>query len=305
MKNYNKLMDILKNYLNLSTNKRETSSASTRKRLSIYWNKYIYSQYDISYSGLRDWLINIPLNSSSKKSISGSIAKMMYVYEMLSKDEYNRIQGSFKAKVPNWSKKVLTDEDLIEFFNLIITMKVNRFYILRNLTLFVLLLITGMRISQALELTIEDIELTDKYIILNIPTSKKNDTQSNYNEYFTLHVPNTSGYKQINIRNLIEIYLDLRSTFTMNGNIFLCTKSGEHIHPEAIRNLCRSLDTKTRITPHRFRHTAISNVAINYGITKAAILANHTNINTTKRYVQSVEGDISDVFRQSEMDYDK
>ena len=147
--------------------------------------------------------------------------------------------------------------------------------------------------------------MTDKYIILNIPTSKKNDTQSNYNEYFTLHVPNTSGYKQINIRNLIEVYLNLRSSYTKKGNIFLCTKAGKSVHPEAIRNLCRSIDTKTRITPHRFRHTAISNVALNYGITKAAILANHTNINTTKRYVQSVEGDISDVFRQSEVDYNQ
>lgn len=298
-------MDILKNYLNLSTNKRETSSPSTRKRLGIYWSKYIHSQYDISYSGLRDWLIEIPLNNSSKKSISGSIAKMMYIYELLSKDEYNRIQGSFKSKVPNWSKKVLSDDDLIEFFNIIISMKIDKFYILRNLTLFVLLLITGMRISQALELTMDDIKLTDKYIILNIPTSKKNDTQSNYNEYFTLHVPNTSGYKQINIRNLIEVYLNLRSSYTKKGNIFLCTKAGKSVHPEAIRNLCRSIDTKTRITPHRFRHTAISNVALNYGITKAAILANHTNINTTKRYVQSVEGDISDVFRQSEVDYNQ
>lgn len=296
-------MDVLKNYLNLSTNKRETSSASTRKRLGIYWSKYIHSQYDISYSGLRDWLIDIPLSNSSKKSISGCMAKMMYVYELITKDEYKRIQDSFKARVPNWSKKVLSDDELIEFFNIIISMKIDKFYVLRNLTLFVLLLITGMRIGQALELTIDDIELTDKYIILNIPTSKKNDTQSNYSEYFTLHIPNTSGYKQINIRNLIEVYLNLRSNLITDGNTFLCTKSGNSIHPENIRNLCRSIKTKTRITPHRFRHTAISNVALNYGITKAAILANHTNINTTKRYVQSVEGDISDVFRKSEVDY--
>ena len=97
------------------------------------------------------------------------MAKMMYVYELITKDEYKRIQDSFKARVPNWSKKVLSDDELIEFFNIIISMKIDKFYVLRNLMLFVLLLITGMRIGQALELTIDDIELTDKYIILNIP----------------------------------------------------------------------------------------------------------------------------------------
>lgn len=65
-------------------------SPSTRKQLGIYWNKFIESDYSVSYSGLRDWLIDINLSSSSKKSISGSLARMMYTYELLSKDEYRQ-----------------------------------------------------------------------------------------------------------------------------------------------------------------------------------------------------------------------
>lgn len=306
MKNREQMKLILQEYLNLSTSKRESSSPSTRKQLGIYWNKFIESDYSVSYSGLRDWLIDINLSSSSKKSISGSLARMMYTYELLSKDEYDRLRHSFKAKSNSWSEKVLSDADLVEFFNLLITMKIDRFYILRNLTLFMLLLITGMRIGQALELNMDDITLTDEYIKLTIRTSKKNDTDARYQSDYNLSIPNTSGYKQINLRNLIEVYLDLRSkTVTDEATALLCTKGGNAIDAENIRNLCRGMKTTTRITPHRFRHTAISNVALNHGITKAAILANHSSIETTKRYIKPTEEDMSDVFRKSEVDTDR
>lgn len=306
MKNQEQMRLILQEYLNLSTSKRESSSPSTRKQLGIYWNKFIISDYPVSYSGLRDWLIDIKLSSSSKKSISGSLARMMYTYELLSKDEYDRLRHSFKAKSNSWSEKVLSDADLVEFFNLLITMKIDKFYILRNLTLFMLLLITGVRIGQALELTMDDIVLTDEYIKLTIRTAKKNDTDARYQSDYNLSIPNTSGYKQINLRNLIEVYLDLRSkTVTDEATALLCTKGGNTIDAENIRNLCRGMKTTTRITPHRFRHTAISNVALNHGITKAAILANHSSIETTKRYIKPTEEDMSDVFRKSEVDTDR
>lgn len=303
MKMKTDLILILQEYLNLSTSKRESSSPSTRKQLGIYWSKFIDSEYDVSYSGLRDWLIELKLSSSSKKSIAGSLARMMYTYELLSKDEYDRLRHSFKAKSNSWSEKVLSDEELIEFFNLLITMKIDKFYILRNLTLFMLLLITGMRIGQVLELSMNDIELSKDYIRLRIHTSKKNDTDSRYQDSYSLSVPNTAGYKQINLRNLIEVYLEARSKVICHeAEAFLCTKGGNHIEAENIRNLCRGMKTKTRITPHRFRHTAISNVALNHGITKAAILANHSSIETTKRYIKPTEEDMSDVFRKSEVD---
>ena len=306
MKNQEQMKLILQEYLNLSTSKRESSSPSTRKQLGIYWNKFIESDYSVSYSGLRDWLIDINLSSSSKKSISGSLARMMYTYELLSKDEYDRLRHSFKARSNSWSEKVLSDTDLIEFFNLLITMKIDKFYILRNLTLFMLLLITGMRIGQALELNMDDIILTDEYIKLTIRTAKKNDTDARYQSDYNLSIPNTSGYKQINLRNLIEVYLDLRSkTVTDEATALLCTKGGNAIDAENIRNLCRGMKTTTRITPHRFRHTAISNVALNHGITKAAILANHSSIETTKRYIKPTEEDMSNVFRKSEVDTDR
>ena len=74
-------------------------------------------------------------------------------------------------------------------------------------------------------------------------------------------------------------------TVPKDTTVFLCTKGGNTIDAENIRNLCRGMKTTTRITPHRFRHTAISNVALNHGITKAAILANHSSIETTHKYM--------------------
>ena len=94
-------------------------------------------------------------------------------------------------------------------------------------------------------------------------------------------------------------------TVTDEATALLCTKGGNTIDAENIRNLCRGMKTTTRITPHRFRHTAISNVALNHGITKAAILANHSSIETTKRYIKPTEEDMSNVFRKSEVDTDR
>ena len=275
------------------------------KRMTLYWKKYLSSNYDISYAGLRDWLAGLELKASSKKSISISIAKFMYTYEMIDYTEYIRIRGLFKSKVESWSDKAMSDEEIVLVFNTIMSFKIDRFYIIRDMTLFMLLFITGMRIGQLLEIGCDDIIFDEDYTIVKIPTSKKDDTKSLYQSTYTLTIPNDAGFKQINLRKLLEIYLHLRSSRVPKHSIrFLCTLGGKEINAENVRSLCRNIDSTKRITPHRFRHTAISYAAVNAGITKAAILANHSSIETTKRYVQSTMGDISDVFRTTTVDND-
>jgi site-specific recombinase XerD len=276
-----------------------------QKRMILYCKKYFNSSYDISYSGYRDWLASLDLKATSKKSISTSIAKFLYTYELIDYSEYVRVRDLFKARVEPWSNKVLSDKEIASFFNGIMSMNTDKFFILRNLTLFNVMLITGMRIGQVLELTTNDISFSDEYITMQVQTSKKNDTDTLYQGTYILNIPNAAGYKQINLRKLLEIYLSLRTKHVQGGSAYIfCTAAGKPINSEAIRNLCRSFDFGKRITPHRFRHTAISDVALRHDLTKAAILANHTSIETTKRYVQT-STEVLDVYRRSTVDYIK
>lgn len=293
-------MEIFDSYSKLSTRKREVMSPPTKKRLGYYWGRFVNSTYNVSYDGFRDWLLNAELHANSKKSICHSIGKMMYMYELITLSEFDRLKSAFNAIQPNWSNKVIPPDFLDIFFRRLINRDVSNFYITRDVSIFMVMLITGIRVGQLLELSMEDVELTDTHIVFKVSTSKKNDIGYSYEDKYILNVPNCAGYKSINLRNVIEEYINYRKRIIDNDiDSFICNRNGKKMGDENIRVLCKRVMPEYRITPHSFRHTAISKAAIEHGITKAALLANHSNMNTTKRYIKPQGGDLDDVYRKS------
>lgn len=293
-------MEIFNNYCKLSTRKRETMSPPTKKRLGHYWGRFINTTYNVDYAGLRDWLLSTKLHNNSKKSICHSIGKMMYMYKLLTMSEFDRLKLAFNATQSNWSKKVIPSDFLDTFFKRLIDRDVHNFYISRDATMFVIMLITGIRVGQLLELTIEDIELKEDYTVFNVSTSKKSDIAYNYENKHVLNVPVSAGYKGLNLRDLIELYISYRNDIVSSSvEVFICNRNGQKMGDENVRMLCKKIMPEYRITPHSFRHTAISKAAIDHGITKASILANHSNMNTTKRYIKPQGGELDDVYRKS------
>lgn len=294
------IQEIFGSYCKLSTRKREVMSPPTVKRLGLYWHKYINSSYSVSYAGFREWLASLNLHPNSKKSICHSVGKMMYTYELLTLSEFDRLKSMFNARQSNWSKKVIPEEELYKFFKTIVSRDVAHFYIYRDVVIFITMLITGIRVGQLLELYIDDITLLEEHIQFKISTSKKNDMGYNYEDKYIIKVPNDAGFDNVKIGELIREYLGCRQRNV--GGVsphFICDINGNKMGDENIRVMCKKFSPNYKLSPHSFRHTAISKVALQFGITKAAILANHTSINTTKKYVQVQVGDMDEIYRKS------
>lgn len=291
-------MDMLEQYLQLSTRKRETMSDSMTKFLTIYWGKYTGSEYKQDYIGLIQWVSSLSsMSNASKKTVVGVIGRMMYVFNLLSLEEFTKAKDVFKAKPVNWSNKVIPEDVLLQFFDKLRERKANQFIVKRDTCIFLTMALTGCRIGQALALRRKDVNILEDRIKLVFQSYKKNEFNSSYTDMYSQVLPKDAGLPKNNFWKCLEEYLAL---YTFNqDNVLYCKQGGEPMTYHNARMTCVNVLPEYDITPHMFRHTAISRVVNMYGITKGSMLANHTNINTTKRYVQYNPEVISDVYPKS------
>lgn len=162
------------------------------------------------------------------------------------------------------SQEYLTEEELLTIFNSIDTTSKNG---LRDLTLLSLLYDTGARASEIINLTISDIHLEEKYIIL---TGK--------------------GNKQ-RIVSIMENTRDLLILYIQKNNIkdnFLPPNSTY----ELIRYLFKKVNTVIKnknITPHTFRRTRATHL-LDKGVSLIYIqeLLGHASITTTEKYAKVI-----------------
>ena len=169
---------------------------------------------------------------------------------------------------------------------------------LRDMAAFTLLLVSGIRISQLIELSSNDVKLEDDYTHFFFRAKKQNELSTLSSDINEKKIPNSAGYLKYNLRNLLENYLDLQRYVKKENYVFL-NLYGKQLTAQHFRNVCNELDPNGNITPHSFRHTAISNVANKHGIYKANVLAGHKNINTTKYYIKPKQEDIEDAYSKS------
>ena len=278
---YSNLID---KYSKLSTRKRERPSASTMKRITIYWNKFLSSGNSIDYIGFIEWLSNMELSQNSKKTIAASVGKMMYMFDVISSDEFARIKSAFQSRYGSWSEKVMSDSDLIKFFDELSAHGKTDFSRDRNLLLFLTMSMTGARVGQVIDLQLDDIELTPTHTRIDFKTSKKNELSVKYEDKITHLIPINSTLFGKNLRILLQNYLTLHRKYLQNCWLFPAI-SGEQMTTANVLMICRNIAPDTGITPHSFRHTAVHRVVSQHGIAKGAMFAGHTNINTTKRYI--------------------
>jgi len=290
-------------YRRLSTNKSEIISDSCYTLLSLYLDSYTKYTQEITVQSFLNWLSEYPVKQNSKRTIAHTLGKFFVTFEHLTAEQFNILKKSFKAKPLDWSNKVIPDDMLIEFFMALEANSNNEFALYRDMTAFLALLVTGVRISQLLELQTKDIKLTDESIAMSFTTKKQNEINLEYNATDAKVIPNNSGFLQYNFRNYLKKYLFLRKYYANSDYVFV-NAWGAGLSNQHYRNLCHVCAPDSNITPHSFRHTAISRVANKHGLFKANVLAGHKNINTTKVYIKPKQEDIADAYIQSNTKWD-
>jgi len=153
----------------------------------------------------------------------------------------------------------------------------------RDASMTIFLLHTGLRLSEALALQLDDLQLSDRKGEVTVRHSKGGKSRT---------VPlNTAA------RKALQTWMEVRRTFQgsylwigmENGG--MSALSGRSVQRALVR-LGRAAGLK-RLTPHVLRHSFAKNLAdAGVGLEKVAALLGHSNLNTTRIYVAPNQRDL-------------
>ncbi len=142
----------------------------------------------------------------------------------------------------------------------------------RNKLMFMMLLDTGLRISELLSLKVNDFDYSTRMIYVS-----KTKTKVHRNVLFT--------------SNTLKELIRFINTNKIDKYIFINLESRRPLHVDSVETICQRIKERTNIeksiTPHKWRHTFATNFNDNNGNTFVLQkLLGHSKITSTQRYVQ-------------------
>jgi site-specific recombinase XerD len=142
---------------------------------------------------------------------------------------------------------------------------------LRNLVLFKLLLDTGLRINELLNLQVRDFNFFENTIHVKITKTKR--------ERYVFHNDDTKRL----VRRLI-------TRDNTRDYLFVSYKSQRRLTVDHVQNICFRIEKKLNlpytIRPHRWRHTFATNfLRKGADLETLRLIMGHSNIKTTQRYL--------------------
>lgn len=215
-----------------------------------------------------DFLNSLEEKGNSIQTRNQRLGAIKSFYQFCLIDEIENIDNINKIltiKAKKFTKKVidfLTEDELKQVFDSIdISTKIGR----RNLTILVLLYDTGARVSEIINLKVEDIHLEEKYVIL---TGKGNKQRV---------VPIMENTKKLLINYFKENKEKLwNNDFTYEGIRYIFKKI--------------KLILNKNITPHTFRHSRAIHLLDNgVNIMYIKEFLGHECISTTQEYAKVIE----------------
>lgn len=143
----------------------------------------------------------------------------------------------------------------------------------RNLALFDLLITTGIRIGEASNIKLEDINFSERIILIHGKGKKER----------LIYVSSGNCWKNL------DDYYCLRKEIVSDSTAFFINKHlyslGTHSIDSLFRNIIKKLKLNKNITPHCLRHTFATNLLSNGGdIRTLQELLGHSSIATTEIY---------------------
>ena len=216
-------------------------------------------------------------NNKSPKMANRFLKYIKTFYSKLEQDEATSIICPvINTKLIKIDKKkivALSDEDLEQFFSLF---DLNDFSGCRNFVLFQLILSTGLRITEALELKISDISFDQMFLIVQKAKSRE-----------ARRVP-----FDLSMAQLLKDYLvNIRGTIPNEDHVFV-NVSNQPLQYDAVKSFLQriknkmSLSSGKKLSPHQFRRTFATNYMREMkDIQSLKIILGHKDITTTQIYI--------------------
>lgn len=137
----------------------------------------------------------------------------------------------------------------------------------RNYAIVSIMMYAGLRISEVLDVKVDDFNLESKELIVKGKGNKARIV-----------------YLNDKIINALRVYLKEEYKENENGYLFVSTR-GNRLDNSVVNKLFNKYSDK--ITPHTLRHFFCSRAVEVMSIHEVATLAGHSNINTTLRYTNA------------------
>jgi integrase/recombinase XerD len=256
---------------------RDGKSENTIKSYLIHLNEYRkwfqesfhYEVGKLFRENILDYISYMNIKKLNGKSINSKLAALCkynkYLIEVGFQDSLV-ITKKDKIKVQNEyiNPSTLTKDD-VEIFRQTILENSNK----RNFAIITLLAYSGLRITEALNIKLEDIDLTSMEILIRYGKGKK-QRKVIFND---------------KIKNAIKEYIKEERIKKMNSDseyLFISQKS-EHLDRTSMNKVFRNYSK--RITPHSLRHYFCSHALDNgWSTHEVALQVGHSNIHTTLMY---------------------
>ncbi len=247
----------------------------------IFWNV-------IDKKILRYFLIHLQEKNISRRSVARKLATLKSFFRYLLKQNVIKKNPATLVKMPRFEKKLpeyLTSEEINRLLRL---PDFRTFEGLRDLAIIELFYGTGMRLSELINLTIQQVDFKE-HLIRVIGKGNKE------------RIIPFGGSAQ----NILERYLAIRPQFAdkMVDNIFVL-KTGQKMYPMAIQRLItKYLSQVSQIqkkSPHILRHTYATHL-LNAGADIRVVkdLLGHENLSTTQVYTHLSIEHLKNIYNQA------
>lgn len=238
---------------------------------------------------LREWVVYLMGNDISPSSVNRKISAIKSFYKYLMKQEFVEINPAENIPLPKIRKKLpmFIDENNLhhlldnDFFD-------NDFEGKRDKLIIALLYGTGIRLSELLNLKIDEIDLKNNVIKVH---GKRNKER-------LIPYPNS-------INSIINDYRDLKEkTIEGSSRYLLVTKKAEKVYEKLIyrvvKNNLSKVTSLEKKSPHVLRHSYATHL-LNRGADLNAVkeLLGHANLAATQIYTHTTFEKLQSIYKQT------
>lgn len=273
--NMDKLINHFINYFENELNYSKNTIKSYQKDLEIFKTFVKDTNINkIDYNYIREYLSYLYEKNYSKTSIARNISTLRSFFKYLYSENIIKDNPLVLISNPKLDKKLPKVLNYQELENLLLTPDINTPIGLRDACILELLYSTGIRVNELTNIKINDINFTEKKILILGKGNKER-----YVLFGNLCLKKINDY----LRNG-RTYLDKDN----NQYLFL-NKKGKKISDRTIRTMidtmCNKASIKMHISPHTLRHTFATHM-LNEGADLKTVqeLLGHENLSTTQIY---------------------
>jgi integrase/recombinase XerD len=260
------------------------------KKFSEFLSMKSKNILDATHDDIQQFLKYEKINKkNSSRTLARSLAAIRQFYNFISDNVDMNIQNpTEKIETPHVEKILpdfLTVNELNKLFN---SISEEESYELRDKTIFELLYSSGLRISEAIDLTINDIDFENMFITVTGKGSKQRMVPIGKEAARLLH-----KYKRESRPAIIG---------SRDSDFLFISKKGSQLNRKSVWRLLKNYVTRTEIkkniTPHTLRHSFATHLIENGAdLRSVQELLGHMDISTTQIYTHMAKKQLQKIHK--------